>query len=556
MNPSASLVPLATSALGWAMLLLATVASFGSAGAGRFRAPPRWLWWLLVGGALLAFRWPLLWVPHQRNPDESQLIAGAITLRHDPVFWRSVDGGTAGPLNYFPLLPAAWGDGSASYAIARLIGLATVFGTLWFAGETLVLLVGLAAARAAILPALAFHALTIFPDFTHYSTELMPSLLVAAAGWLAVRPTASAGSARLWLAASLLGAAPWAKPQVLPLAALVWLVVAARTFLARPRPSLVPLIAGPLLPALACFAAASATGQIEHLVTPFFLNNFFYVNANAARFTGPEAAALQWQNAQTDGYLGLWLAGSLLVGSLLVAGFAGVRSLGAPTELRRLGAVAALLLVAGFVCALGPLRPTAHHLHFLMLPLVWASGTALALALQPGARTPPSAPIVALFLLCTLAPQLAWRVRQGEAPAAFAAAPNPAQRQLAAIIRRLSDPGEPLAIWGWRSSLYVESGRPQATRQAHTENQIYPGLLQPYFLRRYFEDFQNSQAPVFIDAVGPGNFAFDDLRRAHESFPPLRAAIAARYTYLATLGGARLYCRNDRLPRLDLVAAP
>ena len=78
MNPSASLVPLATSALGWAMLLLATVASFGSAGAARFRAPPRWLWWLLVGGALLAFRWPLLWVPHQRNPDESQLIAGAL----------------------------------------------------------------------------------------------------------------------------------------------------------------------------------------------------------------------------------------------------------------------------------------------------------------------------------------------------------------------------------------------------------------------------------------------------------------------------------------------
>ena len=551
MNPSASLVPLATSALGWAMLLLATVASFGSAGVGRFRAPPRWLWWLLVGGALLAFRWPLLWVPHQRNPDESQLIAGAITLRHDPVFWRSVDGGTAGPLNYYPLLPAAWGDGSASYAIARLIGLATVFGTLWFAGEALVLLVGLAAARAAILPALAFHALTTFPDFTHYSTELMPSLLVAGAGWLAVRPTASNGSARLWLAAILLGAAPWAKPQVLPLAALVWLVVAARTFLARPRPSLVPLIAGPLLPALACFAAATTTGQIEHLVTPFFLNNLFYVNANAARFTGPEAAALQWQNALTDGYLGLWL-----LGSLLVAGLAGVRSLGVPTEFRRLGAVAALLLVAGMVCALGPLRPTAHHLHFLMLPLVWASGAALAFALHPGARTPPSALIIALFLLLTLAPQLAWRVRQGEAPAAFAAAPNPAQRQLAALIRRLSDPGEPLAIWGWRSSLYVESGRPQATRQAHTENQIYPGPLQPYYLRRYFEDFQNSQAPVFVDAVGPGNFAFEDPNRAHESFPPLRIAIASRYTYIVTLGGARVYARNDRLPRLDPAAAP
>jgi hypothetical protein len=61
---------------------------------------------------------------------------------------------------------------------------------------------------------------------------------------------------------------------------------------------------------------------------------------------------------------------------------------------------------------------------------------------------------------------------------------------------------------------------------------------------------------VFIDAVGPGNFVFEDPNRAHESFPPLRTAIAARYTYVITVGGARVYARTDRLPRLDLVAAP
>src|SRR5215207_2009845 len=46
---------------------------------------------------LLAWRWPFLLVAGEFNPDESQLIAGAITLAHDPVFWRSVDGTTSGP---------------------------------------------------------------------------------------------------------------------------------------------------------------------------------------------------------------------------------------------------------------------------------------------------------------------------------------------------------------------------------------------------------------------------------------------------------------------------
>ncbi len=66
-----------------------------------------WKWWLVAALTMLAFRWPVVWTPHQLNPDESQLIAGAITLRHDPVFWRSVDGSTAGP---FGFLSAAAGS--------------------------------------------------------------------------------------------------------------------------------------------------------------------------------------------------------------------------------------------------------------------------------------------------------------------------------------------------------------------------------------------------------------------------------------------------------------
>jgi len=54
-------------------------------------------WWqhpalfsLAMLAVLLAFRWPMLLDNRQYpDPDESQFIAEASTLRQDPIFWRS-----------------------------------------------------------------------------------------------------------------------------------------------------------------------------------------------------------------------------------------------------------------------------------------------------------------------------------------------------------------------------------------------------------------------------------------------------------------------------------
>ena len=544
MTPAAA--PLFSAAfLGWILLLLA-VAWSGWAGRRESAAPAiGWPWWLLTAAALLCFRWPMFWIQHQLNPDESQLIAGALTLRHDPVFWRAVDGATAGPLDYYPLLPAAWADGFASYAVARLIALAVVFATMVFAGETLALLAGAALARIAVLPALAAVAFTTSPDFTHYSTELMPALLLAAAGYAAVRQDRAPAPRWLWLTAVLLGSVLWAKLQAAPLAGAMWVLVAVNENRSgRPR-SLWPLVAGALLPAVVCFGAALLTGQIEHLVTPYLLHNLAYVGA--PHFSWLEVAAGQAQNALSDGYLGFWLAGA----ALCLVPLAGWHTRSAPAASRR-GALAAVLLLAlGVFSALAPRRPSAHHLQLLPLPWLWLTGTGLALAWPREATSASTGKhrwLAVLFLVCALGPQLAWRIGGIDSYAAInAAGIRPARRELARLVRVYSTPGETLAVWGWRCSLYVEAGRPQATRQAQTETQLSAGPLQPYFLRRYLEDFRSANPPVFADAVGPGNFAYTDRARAHECFPPLRQWVQARYTQVADLDGTRLYVRNDRL---------
>ncbi len=543
-----------STALGWALLLVVVAWSVRTAKEPDAGTGPGWKWWALTAAALLCFRWPMLWVQHQLNPDESQLIAGAITLRHDPVFWRSVDGSTAGPLDYYPLLPAAWADGVASYAVARLIALAAVFGAVVFAGETLALLAGAALARIAVLPALAAIAFTTSPDLAHYSSELMPVLLLAAAGYAAVRQARAPAPRWVWLVAVLLGCMPWAKLQAAPFAGVMWLLVAVAERRAGRTRSLLPLVAGALLPALLLFAITALAGQTEHLVTPYLIQNLAYVGA--PQFTWVQDAAGQWQNALSDGYLGFWLAGA----ALCLVPLALWHTRTAPAASRRVALTAALLFAVGLYSTLAPRRPSTHHLQFLPLPLLWLSGAVLALA-WPRADAPGSAGkrlrLAGCFLLCALGPQLAWRIGGLDSYAAInAAGISPARRELADLVRTYSARGEPLAIWGWRCSLYVEAGRPQATRQAQSELQILAGPHQPYFLRRYFEDFQAANPPVFADAVGPGNFAFEQRSLAHECFPPLRDAVRTRYTLVANLDGTRLYVRNDRLPATHPAAAP
>jgi hypothetical protein len=59
------------------------------------------------------------------------VVAGASTLRHDPVFWRGVDGLTHGPLDQWPLLLALFARGRLNFTTARAV---STFTSLDFAG--------------------------------------------------------------------------------------------------------------------------------------------------------------------------------------------------------------------------------------------------------------------------------------------------------------------------------------------------------------------------------------------------------------------------------------
>ncbi len=516
------------------------------------RGPAVWGWWVLLAAVLLAGRWSLIWLPHEIYPDESQLIAGAITLRHDPLFWRSVDGGTAGPLDYFAVIPAGFFPGTTAYALARITAALLYWGTLVAAGEALALATGLAITRIAVLPALIFGALTTSPEFGHYSTELVPGFLLALAVLLIVRQNIRPARRNLWAAALLLGAVPLAKLQAGPIAAGLGLLLVTGEIAAK-RPRSVALLAGAaLLPLLLTCGVLTLTGQMEHMIIPYFLQNLLY--AGTGRLPVDEVGRLFVAQSVTNGYHALWLAGVAVF--CTGAGWAKWRS---PSPLRRHALLSAALLALTVLCIFSPGRPYHHYLNLLTLPVTLLAGICLGLTLLPGAGAPPDRQktlwLTGLFLLCTLLPQLALRLSGRPDPFDYynrvLTARDEGHDRLVTAIKNLSAPGDTLGLWGWRSSLYVETGLPQATRLAHTESLLVEGPWQKFYLRRYYEDLQASAPAVFVDATGPGNFRFTNrAATGHEIYPLLRAWVRDHYRLVEDVDGVRVYARRNRTPGL------
>jgi hypothetical protein len=138
----------------------------------------RALFWSLLAFTLLLCRVPAL-LKGELNPDESQFLASAQKLFYDPNFFRSVDCGTSGPLNIFPLMLPAIVGLSPDLASSRLIAVIAVFLSIFFLYRALTIVGNERLARLAVLPVAGTFALFRQGELVHYSSEHIPFLLVS-----------------------------------------------------------------------------------------------------------------------------------------------------------------------------------------------------------------------------------------------------------------------------------------------------------------------------------------------------------------------------------------
>jgi hypothetical protein len=554
---------LALSAFG---LLLATVAAAVAApaqagGGPRFHriAASRTLFVVAVLLTFFAFRWPAFFAGQMENPDEAQLIAGALTLREGGLPWKNVDGQTSGPINHYALLLTGPLGLPLNYLGARVLA------SLFLAGTVLALHGSMRRhmpewiARLAILPAVPFWAFGTFHDLLQFSSEQTPLLLLALAGWLATaaltRRTGLLALVGLALAGALTATPFFAKPQALPLqGVLLGLLVGAiwrpRTTgpdNSRRRAESLALLGGALVPLAVFVGYISLYGLWDQIRVFFWQSNALYAGNRGYPFNAIPEALFRIANPAPG-------VTATLLGTIGFCLAAVVPTWSAHREGRPRLLGAWLSVGAGLVAVFTPGRYFIHYLNFLVPPLCWCAAVHL-----DGARRWFGSPAITagrqahgtLALVFALA-VLAWPTwerlelyRPMNGQLFFWQ-----QRQTSPVAERIraeARPGDRLVVWGWAPGYHVETGLPQGAREAITERSLDNGPLQASYRWRLLFDLRRNRPRWFVDAVAPGQFGYRDRSLSgHETWPELRDIVATEYERVDELAGVRIYRRRDR----------
>jgi hypothetical protein len=507
---------------------------------------------LAVTATLFAFRWPGWFTPDELNPDESLIIAGAITLKEHLLHWKYLDVGTHGPVSEYLLVIASWLGAPLTPVTARIAAVALEALALLGVWGTLRPLTSERVARCAVLPGLAFWSLVTWTDFIHYATELPGLTLVSLAMWAVTRPLVSPGPARgdrlrLLLGGVALGVIPLTKFQLIPLGAAVALIVMLILGLQRWRarqsaagPALLCFLAGGLAPLLLLLVYLGIYGLFGQFWYSYIVSALDYSGAGHHPFWSMPSWFFRFS---ATAFAFPWFFWGGLAFALLYT-----RS-PAPPALRLARLLGWALLGIAMYCVLRPSREVAHYLHILVVPLTLLTGVVLAsaVAAPPADRWSRFGPWVA-FALIALLPQFQF---PGHPYVGHLRAHLAQPRSAAAeyILERRQQ-GDLLAMWGWEPRLYVETGMVQGTREAATLCQLTNWPLQSFYVARYEGDLLTRRPAWFVDAVGPGSFVFEDRGTfGHETILPVREIIARDYEFTAELDSMRIYRRKSVIPR-------
>lgn len=603
--------PGAFAALVWGVFVVGLAASFVPllpAAQPRFERLPRRLcaclgagWPALVWQAVLLVtaRLPCLAFPYELQQDESQFASQALTLLFDPVFYRVVDGGSAGPLDSHVLwLPLVAGQ-AIDYFTVRCVGL-----VLWWLGvvavhRAVLRVAGPLAAAAASWVATATYAFACQLDFMSYQSELLPAMLAAWGGWAVLRlrgPAMTATPGTAFLLGLACGALPLAKLQAAPMG-LALAAVGYASICWRPRDAV-------MRPAGRLRLAGWLTGG--GLLVPAFFGLVFARAGVAERFVRLYllAGATYTTLSPSDDrlfvrYPRLPLAErepgwECLVAALLVTAAVVVARCRAgrlqPGRERCLDiAVAAALTAAACLAAAAPGRCYVHYLTLTILPACLLLGLLLGLLAAPAGDAAPHVgsthrPAAAWYLALAAilaGPVLTWtgitwpRLRPTPlrivASGGLADDPRDTFPALAPLVQ-LARPGDRLAVWGWQSSYHVYAQLPQGwlgwssafmrvpreTLSALQQTMIgTDSSANAYREQETLADFRRQRPAFVIDAAGANAAVFRDRQRfGLHAWPAFAALVHADYRLIFSSPVDRLYLRADLVPARLPAGAP
>lgn len=500
---------------------------------------PEKTFFLLSTVFLVFARLPVLVFNRELNADESQMLAQALTLAKDPVYWRSVDGTTGGPLSSYFLIPVALLRGQFDYIAAHIGALSLVVITVFFLYKALINWFGAVRATLGIFPAILFYGFTRYPDFVHYTSEHFPVALLAASVWLTslLDRKRELSTSQSLLLGFLLALVPFGKIQAVPLAAaivaylfyLIWKTGNWRT--------LWLICFGGLSTYLLLFVALFLAGVSDDFFTYYIQGNFQYKNDT------PLLQNILFQVSQS-----LNATDILLLFLPLLVTF--IDFCLTPSDRKastfKVGWLGAGIFILGMYAMSRTGSGYTHYLLFLVIPVCLISTQFISWKTDSIASrqlTYLSIVLVSSVIVFYL------QVKQNGAFNRFESGPDlnrtlPFTATGTEASKFLTE-NDWLVVWGWNCQYYVECGTPQGVAENHSIRSIYEHPMRETYQRRFLEDMKRNEPAVFIDATGENSLWLQDtLTQSYRSFPELESYIDHNYTLQSRPDGNRLFVRK------------
>lgn len=517
----------------------------------------------LTGLALLAFvlvycRWQSIIYPLPLNPDEAQDAANALRIKAYGLNWNVLDGDTNGPLDS---LINCWPYGlgwDVTFSTARLTACILLFFVCVLVYLTIKALCGRLIAVLLVFPLVIFFSCTRDPNFLHLSSELLPVSLLVAANYVTIKLSLTHGKPdklrylKFALIGMLLGAAPFAKLQAVPLAALVgaYALFLANTDIPKERlRNTLALLGGALTPAACFLIPLLISGHIQDFWRSYIVWAWLYVenplDMAAIFHLIDEDPVLRYVS-----YFLFWLAlAGLLYPRLTDSANVAKRS-------RRFEMLYGLLLLVTAFWVVS--RPGRDFAHYLMFVVPFAVVFCAYIIRDQINRQKHVAIFCAYYASLAL---LFGGTYFTQTPASYRAEyttpiAHGFETESPHILSWLPIPKTHLLVWGWMPEWYVWSGITPASRDTTTGLETANTALQGYYRSRFMSDIEASSPEVILDAAEGESFRFERKPEAPPSaFPEFAAYLSKNYTQLTPLRPApdcpKLYVKNEYKAIID-----
>ena len=490
---------------------------------------------LIAAVPFMVSRLPAIFTGFELNGDESMLMVLGKRMAMDWVPWRAADPSTSGPLNpaLFALL-AKLGV-TLNYHVAHLAAAVLVLSNLtlgWLLGRKLL---GEAYAAGALFLVTFWCSALADTDFVHYSSELLPVLLILGGLNLLIdgRSPSTTSVRRLLAGCVLIGAAPWAKLQAVPITAVVfgWLLYvqwfrgkSLEGPAQKPVKELALATLGLVLPTVAILGLCYHYETFEFFWTSYVLSNVAYA--------GPLSPTQIIGNLSKLAHYPPVYAASALGAFGLILSFR-------VTAARRTAPALLLVVLLLIGCVFAVVRPPelfGHYLVFLLVPAQLFSG--LCLSRLKGRVL---AAILTGISVLPVIEGINAHSLQSDPGRNFALRAHRMVDGATGDLRKIIPANASLFVWGWSPSFYLDLPVRPATRYQNIANLVRDTPLTATFRKYLMEDLAREQ-PDWIMAT-----EWFPLSLAHpmiSPFPPeLQTLIDTRYQLTAANNEIRVYRR-------------